>query len=102
MAVARTIRTVDRLFLALVLGALASCLEREGFECDDDAQCDLDGQEGVCVESRYCAYPDDECPSELRYEDHAPGVGGRCVPPNPGAGTTSGGGSAGDEDESSG
>ena len=59
----------------------AACLERVGYRCERDAQCDLDGREGRCQVTGYCAYPDAECPSGLRYEPNADaGLADRCVP----------------------
>lgn len=70
--------------LALTLLAVSvlagACLERVGYRCESDGQCDLDGRDGRCLTTGYCAYPDDECPSGLRYEPDADDFGDRCVP----------------------
>jgi len=65
----------------LVAAVLAgACLERVGYRCETDEQCDLDGLEGRCQISGYCAYADAECPSGLRYEPDADALADRCVP----------------------
>ena len=67
----------------LVAGALAlggSCIESEPFECETDAQCNLDGEPGRCQETGYCAYEDEECPSGLRYSLDSPEeLAGECT-----------------------
>ena len=70
----------------------AACPKVSPFACDDDEQCDRDGQQGTCV-SGDCAYDDDECPgSGLRFSPNAREMAGECVPPmNADTGSTSGG-----------
>lgn len=92
--------------LAACLALFGACLQRAGYACERDTQCDLDGQSGRCVTAGYCAYPDAQCPSQLRYEANAPDdLGQRCVPPAAvGSSGTTGGmlsGTTGDASESS-
>lgn len=85
-----TIRT-----LGLGAGLLAGCMRIGAFPCDEDAQCVLDGRQGVCAEPGYCALPDDECDSGHRF--HVRGVpedlAGRCAPPLAATGSTGAGAS---------
>jgi len=72
------IRFVSRPSIAAVVAALAGCPSLDPFACDEDSQCDLMGG-GACRDGG-CAYPDSECqPSELRWHEDVPGMGGRCV-----------------------
>ena len=70
--------------LALTLLAASvlagACLERVGYRCESDGQCDLGGRDGRCQPTGYCAYADDDCPSGLRYEPDADAFADRCVP----------------------
>lgn len=71
-----------------ILASLASCGDdgnSDGIECILNSHCDrYDG--GVCVTApsgrRWCAYPDSECESQLRYDekDVGDGLAGMCVP----------------------
>jgi len=56
--------------LALAL-ASSTCLRNPGFVCEDDAEC-VSAPDGVCTSAGHCAYPDDECPSGLRFGESAP------------------------------
>ena len=57
-----------------------SCIEPEPFECETDAQCNLDGMPGRCQDTGYCAYPDEECAGGLRYSLDAPDdLAGECT-----------------------
>ncbi len=74
----------------MTLGFVGSLLLLSGcgasvFQCSDDEQC---GAGGTCqVDVGYCSFPDDTCPSEQRYGEHAgDGLAGMCVD---GGGTTS-------------
>lgn len=67
-----------------ILGAAAAvplaCLDPEPFECETDAQCNLDGEAGRCQDAGYCAYEDDECDSGFRYSLDAPEeLAGECT-----------------------
>ena len=86
-------------FCAIVLGlvgASSSCNERF-FQCSDDVQCRIDALQGEC-HSGYCSYPDEMCPSGLRFHKSAPdGIAGTCVMPGAdGTASESGGGVCGD------
>lgn len=94
---------ISTLALLALLPALA-CLQPGSYACDGDTQCRArDG--GACVDG-YCAYPDDDCDSLLRYGPYAAGtLAGACVPtlePTTGSTTavTSEGGSSGSDDGS--
>lgn len=74
--------------LGLGLGATA-CFGSTPYRCQDDAQCVLDGQMGVCEAEHYCSLPDDDCDSRRRFSEHAPpSLANRCV--ESAAGTTAG------------
>ncbi|HWB76564.1 MAG TPA: hypothetical protein VG755_16475 [Nannocystaceae bacterium] len=84
---------------AIALGFIAagpSCGEKF-FECNDDVQCRIDALQGEC-HSGYCSYPDEECPSGLRFHASAPdGIANACVMPGAdGTASESGGGVCGD------
>ncbi len=72
--------------LALALVGSEGCVEPSGFTCDRDAQCSH-ADAGVCAAGA-CAYPDPACASLLRYGEAARGRAGRCVDPEPLAGTS--------------
>ena len=60
--------------------ALAGCLAQRGYPCRDSEQCRLDDASGVCQESGWCSYQDEDCESGQRYEEYAPGeLGSACV-----------------------
>jgi hypothetical protein len=68
------------LSLGLAVGALTSCEDPEPYECETDAQCNLDGEDGRCQDEGYCSYPDPECESGFRFHDDAPeDLAGTCV-----------------------
>ena len=76
----RTMGSVFRLGLALGLVAGAGCYEERSFLCEADRQCNLDGVRGKCQPTGYCSYPDLECGSKYRYEEHADDdLAGQCV-----------------------
>ena len=56
----------------LVALASAGCLAQRGYPCRESEQCVLDGVDGICQESGWCSYEDDECESGQRYEELAP------------------------------
>jgi len=67
----------------LVLAASCSAAE---FLCSQDVDCgNVDGAQ--CVDD-HCAFPDDGCPSGLKFGEHSGGLAGECVGP---LGDTSGG-----------
>ncbi len=64
-------------------GATAACIDASSieFSCMSDAQCDLE-EDGACVEPGWCAYPDDSCRSQLRFDPSAgDGLSSACVEP---------------------
>ena len=68
--------------VVLVVGTL-SCGGGE-FLCSRDHECS-GSADGVCVQG-YCAFPDDTCPSGLRFGEHSGGLSGRCVDEDGGTG----------------
>lgn len=83
---------VTALTLAPAL-SVASCRTPATFQCQADEQCD----DGVCAEGGFCGFPDDDCPSGIRYGEFATDdLAGICTPPAAGATT---GTSASGEDE---
>ncbi len=74
-------RTVSRLVTGVALSAAAvvACIARDELVCQDDAQCTRFA-DGVCHEGG-CAYPDEDCPSGLRYSELAGERAGECVDP---------------------
>lgn len=54
------------------------CLRFDSFACAEALECNA-GDGGMCLDG-HCAYPDLECPSGLRYDEHAgDGNGDSCV-----------------------
>jgi hypothetical protein len=78
------------LAVASALAGVTGCVDRAGFACDSDEQCDLAG--GACEPNGYCSFGDPRCGSGRRFGNEAPGgIAGECV------GTEAGGdGDAGD------
>ncbi len=73
---------MTRVLAFAVVGAtiVGACVRSRPFRCDDEAQCIVGEARGYCMDTGYCAYPDDLCPDGLRYEDNAgEGLGGECV-----------------------
>jgi len=59
--------------------ASSTCLRDPGFVCEDSAQC-VAAADGVCTDLGWCAYPDGECASGLRFGESAPDeVANACV-----------------------
>lgn len=82
-----------RLAFAMML-FVPGCLDPREFPCERDEMCVRDGVDGQCGPAGYCAYPDDGCPSDLRYGTAAPpSWAGQCVESSgtAGTGTTSDG-----------
>lgn len=95
------------LLLGSCVGLLsAACIEPAPFACDDDEQCSTPQQPGQCVEPGFCAHPDDDCPSGLRFSRFASEPLARmCTTPEPEPTTTlgsSGSSSSGGGESSSG
>ncbi|MBK6921808.1 MAG: hypothetical protein IPH07_30710 [Deltaproteobacteria bacterium] len=47
--------------------ALQACLGETIYPCTGDLECVVEGVQGSCQSSGFCAYPDGRCPSQLRY-----------------------------------
>jgi len=73
--------------IVLVLAGSSGCVEPMGFACERDAQC-THATAGVCALGG-CAYPDPQCPSQLRYGEAARDRAGRCVEADVGTSTSS-------------
>lgn len=81
--------------VAVGLGAWMGC-DADAFQCRDHADCDYDGEAGVCQLSGYCSFSDETCDSGQRYGEFAGrSLGNACVgsegddagtdgPPDPG------------------
>ena len=69
------------LAFALALVALSACSEVLPFECDDNVECELDDEQGVCTAYNMCAFPDLTCPAPamLRYDESAGELADVCV-----------------------
>ncbi len=82
-------RVVDRRSWWLAAASIAApllfhfgCLTEREYPCATALECVVDGVQGICHVSGYCAYPDGRCPSELRYGPAARGsLRYECVPP---------------------
>ena len=78
------------LIAGLGLGALLGLgCNASAFQCSDDAEC---GTGGTCQPGiGYCSFPDEGCPSEQRYGEHAgDGLAGECVAVGGGSSSSSG------------
>ncbi len=64
--------------LLVGLGLTVSC-GPSAFQCSEDTECTGDG--GACVDGS-CAFPDDACPSGLKFAKHSGSRSGECVPPD--------------------
>ncbi len=68
------------LWLAALVAA-SGCLEGREYPCATDLECRVDGLQGTCHTTGFCAYPDGRCPSDLRYGPAAgDGLAFECVP----------------------
>lgn len=66
--------------IAAVMCAWGGCSTPAAFSCEQDTQCLLAGQPGVCHVNGHCAYPDSECASGYRHPEGAPsGLAGQCA-----------------------
>jgi hypothetical protein len=67
--------------LASIAGLALACLRPPVFACKGDVECVLGERQGQCLGAGFCAYPDDECGSSLRFGPAAgDGMAGECVP----------------------
>lgn len=69
--------------------AATACLQPRRYQCTDDDQCRVGERTGSCiVDIGWCAYPDDDCDSGLRYSTlAAEELSNHCVP-SPGTSTS--------------
>ncbi len=82
------------LAVAFVAIGTSSCGTPDAFQCAVDGQCDG----GVCAEGGFCAFPDDDCASGIRYGGLAgDGLAGTCTPAPAGTDGGQPAGSTGDE-----
>ncbi len=89
-------------FVSFTVFSLATggCLQGGSFDCVDDPQClRADDVAGEC-RLGWCAYPDDDCDSELKFSPHAGnGLAGLCVGVDPDDESASGDPSGQDDGE---
>lgn len=75
------------LALSVALSLAGGCAD-EVFRCESATQCRNNGEDGTCQPNGFCSFPDDDCPSGLRYGAEAPdGLANICVEPEDVAGT---------------
>ena len=55
------------------------CLRTTTFQCGDSSQCVANGLQGTCEPNSFCAFPDGNCVSGLRYGGLSGAVAGQCV-----------------------
>jgi cysteine-rich repeat protein len=80
--------------IAIVAWPVTSCFGAADYHCDADAECVWGERHGTCEPTtRYCSYPDAECPSGAKYSDQAGELAGECVdaPVADDSGTSTGG-----------
>jgi hypothetical protein len=68
---------------ALLLLTLVGCVKTGSFECDNSAQCTLNGVGGTCTVEGYCAFPDPNCASGMRFGDRSGPTAGQCTSVSP-------------------
>jgi hypothetical protein len=91
------------LLVAGCLGLASACIDRAPFACDEDEQCRASGVEGSCVAPGFCAHPDEECESGLRFGRFAaPELAGQCTMPELATGSGLGSDSSSGESSSEG
>ncbi len=75
--------------LAAGVGLALSLACHRAFQCQDDAQCELDEDLGWCEATGSCSFHDDSCPSGRRYGEHASkALVNTCVEPSSGTSST--------------
>lgn len=87
-------RHLQVLSVVLTVG-VPGCFQTVTYACEDNAQCRVDGAQGVCEPSGYCAYEDDACDGGRRYGPFAGDLADRCVDPEPGTTSSEGSGATG-------
>jgi hypothetical protein len=70
-----------RTVTAAIAAIVGACLQPQVYPCESDAACVIDDRQGMC-KGGFCAYPDAECASTLRFGPSAGGMSGECVPEN--------------------
>jgi len=79
----------------MALLGLTGCGLPSAFRCESNADCQRGSQEaGRCETVGYCSFPDLACESGQRFGEFSDVLGGKCVPPSGGMGTTGGSASA--------
>lgn len=74
--------------LVLPIVALVAACQSDGFQCEGDSECTVQGVAGLCEDNGVCSFPDEECSSGRRYGQQAPAeLAGVCVE---GGGSSSG------------
>ena len=69
-----------RWMILAVACALAACSDVGEFYCDENYQCELDGEQGTCTPYGLCAFHDATCPTpQLRYHESAGELADVCV-----------------------
>lgn len=75
--------------LVLPIVALVAGCQSDGFQCEGDSECIVQGVAGLCEDNGVCSFPDEECISGRRYGQQAPAeLAGVCV--EGGGGSSSG------------
>jgi hypothetical protein len=76
----RVARAARRTISAAIAALACACLRPPVYSCDGDNACLLDDRQGRCL-GGFCAYPDADCDSTLRFGPSAgDGMAGECVP----------------------
>ncbi len=69
---------MDRVRAALLV-ALAACSDAPVFRCETAAQCQLDGQDGVCEATGWCSFEDPSCDGRRYTESAGDGLADLCI-----------------------
>lgn len=65
--------------VGLLVLALFGCTPTREFHCASSEQCRAGAFAGTCEPTGFCSFPDETCPSGLRYDDSAGGFSSTCV-----------------------
>lgn len=68
---------------AILCTAIAGCSPTTEFRCDDDHICLRDGKPGVCEDTGFCSFPDEDCDSGYRYGELSGDFADTCTPEPP-------------------